>query len=594
MINKINYIKFLLIITITGFSACSEDFIDRTPLTNITAEGYFKKASDFELYVNQFYPMLTSIAHYGFRPYSADANTDNMVGDQPRTHINGLTTVPSSDGGWKSDYSAIRKINIMLVDGRENLSEANYDDAITFLAEGHFFRAYTYFGLLKRYGDVPIIKQPLYPDDEELLKKPRNTRYEVAKFILEDLDFAIENMNEIDAGTRLSKEAAAAFKARFCLFEGTWEKYHKEEDTPFKAVRGDGTVSDGSEFLQEAIEAAEIVMNSGKFSLYNETDMPYFNCFNRQDQSENPEVIMFRHMLKERGDLIQNVSNFLYRATSNDWGQVGVTKDLVEAYIDVEGKPLSQSSFNYDDNTLEGVFENRDPRLKQLLYYPGFMVYEGQESLEYPEVPNLDNCPTGYHLKKGASQIYDNHINFNEDETDYIIFRYGEVLLNYIEAKAELDISSVTQADLDKTVNALRDRGGLPATAHLTLGNVPQDNQNVFYQNGIAPLLVEIRRERRIELACEGFRLDDLFRWAAVEEVLLGKKTFYGAKYDWWVQTSNDYNDGDFPVNSEGYLDPWEEFDGYTGFNSNRDYLYPLGTEEIGLAGYEQNPGWEE
>jgi hypothetical protein len=133
----------------------------------------------------------------------------------------------------------------------------------------------------------------------------------------------------------------------------------------------------------------------------------------------------------------------------------------------------------------------------------------------------------------------------------------------------------------------------LPAAAHLTLGNVPEDNQNVFYQNGMNPLLVEIRRERRIELACEGYRLDDLLRWAAIEEVLLGKKAFYGAKYDWWVETSGQYSDGAFPVNSEGYLDPWEEFDGYTGFNSNRDYLHPIGTEEIGLADYEQNPGWE-
>ncbi len=593
MKRKTNTIQLLILIVILGVTACSEEYLDRAPLTNITPDGYFKNASDFELYVNQFYPMLTSIAHYGFRPYSTDANTDNMVGDQPRSHLNGLTTVPASDGNWKSKYNTIRKINIMLVDGRENLPESKFDDAKTFIAEAHFFRAWTYFGLLKRYGDVPIVKKPLYPDDEDLLKKPRDSRYDVARFILEDLDFAIENMNEMETGTRLSWEAAAAFKARFCLYEGTWHKYHMKDDTPFKVMKDDGSVSDGSEFLQEALEAAELIMNSGKFSLYNETDMPYFNCFNRQNQSENPEIIMFRHMLKEKGDLIQNPSSFLYRATSNDWGQVGVTKDLVEAYLDIEGKPISLSDFEYDDNSLEGVFKNRDPRLKQLLYYPGFTVYEGQETLEYPEVPNLDNCPTGYHLKKGASQLYDNHINFNEDETDFIIFRYGEVLLNYIEAKAELNLAGVTQGDLDKTVNALRDRGGLPSGAHLTLGNIPEDNQNVFYQNGLDPLLVEIRRERRIELACEGYRLDDLYRWAAVEEILLGKKTFYGAKYAWWVETSNNYKEGDFPVNSDGYLDPWEEFEGYYGFNSNRDYLSPLGTEEIGLAGYEQNPGWD-
>ena len=195
-------------------------------------------------------------------------------------------------------------------------------------------------------------------------------------------------------------------------------------------------------------------------------------------------------------------------------------------------------------------------------------------------------------MKKGASQIYDNHINFNEDETDYIIFRYGEVLLNYIEAKAELDINSITQNDLNITVNALRDRGGLPPAAHLTLGSVPIDNQNVFYQNGLAPLLVEIRRERRVELACEGYRLDDLRRWAAIEEILMNRGKFYGAKYDWWVQTSVEYNEGDFKTNDEGFLDPWD-WQEYSGFNSNRDYLFPIASEEIGLAGYEQNPGWD-
>ena len=582
-----NKIKLLIFTVILGISACSEEFIDRAPLTNITPDGYFSKPYDFELYVNQFYPMLTSMAHYGFRPYSSDANTDNLVGDKPRSNLNGLNTVPSSDDNWNRKYSTIRKINIMLVEGKENLPESNYEDAKTFLAEGHFFRAHVYFDLLKKYGAVPIVEKALYPDDKELLKKPRDNRYKVAKFIIEDLDFAIENMKEFDVGTRLSKEAAAAFKSRFCLFEGTWEKYHK--GSPFEAVKEDGTVSDGSEFLQEAVEAAEIVMNSGKFSLYNETDMPYFNCFNRQDQSENPEIIMFRHILKERGDLIQNPSKQLYEASSNDWGSVGVTKDLVEAYIDVEGNPLSQSSFSYDDNTLEGVFENRDPRLKQILYYPGFIVYDGKETLVYPDVPNLDNCPTGYHLKKGASQLYENHANFNEDETDFIVFRYGEVLVNYIEAKAEL--GDVTQADLDKTVNKLRDRAGLPAAAHLTLGDIPVDNQNVFSKE-LDPLLVEIRRERRVELACEGYRLDDLFRWAAIEEVLMERQRFYGAKYDWWVQTSNDYSDGDLAVNSEGYLSPWPDWIEYSGFNSERDYLSPLGSEEIGLAGYEQNPGW--
>jgi hypothetical protein len=582
-INKIVIIAALFL----GINGCTNDILEQAPLSDVSVGSYFTKAKHFELYVNQFYETLGGLGHFSAGIFVEDIGSDNQIGLLPEPHLDGETIIPSTDPVWETNFQTLRKINIMLSDGVNNLPSAEYNNAKPFIAEGRFFRAWLYFGLLKKYGNVPWFDKVVNPGDEKALLTPRTSRDILVKNIVKDLDFAIENLNSIKKSDgRLSKEAALAFKSRVCLYEGTWEKYHKIENDQFQVVG-----SDGNEFLKEAAEAALNVINSGIFSLYNETDEPYFNLFNREDYSTNPEIILYRHYERAQG-MKQSVSKVIYDSKDEKKGNFGMTNELVNSYLDIEGNPVSVSRLPLSDKNITELLVNRDPRLKQTLYFPGTMVYSNSVlnvTLYYPFLPYLKYCPTGYHSRKGASQDGAN-FNLKECQTDLIYIRYAEVLLNYIEAKAEL--GEVTQNDIDISINALRQRAGFSSGGNLNLANVPVDHENDFIKSGIAPLIVEIRRERRIELALEGFRIDDIKRWASADELLVDK-TFFGAKYQWWVDNDTEglYKPGKYATNSEGYLDPWGGRN--LGFKIERDYLFPIATQEISLAEYQQNPGWE-
>jgi len=586
MKKKIFHIS-LTIITIVSLTRCSDDILDQVPLSEVSIGSYFTSARHFEIYVNKFYETLGSNTWFSPGIFVEDFGSDNQIGENPEPHLNGQTIIEPTDDEWETAYQTIRQINIMLYEGVNNLPDSEYDNAKSYIAEGRFFRAWIYFKLLKRFGAVPWLEKPVYPNDEEALRTPRTPRNQLVESIVADLDFAYSSLKTIsESNGRISKEAALAFKSRVCLYEGTWEKYHNIENDPFRI---DG--EDGSDFIRQAAESASILINSNNFGLYNETDEPYFNLFNREDHSTNPEVILYRHY--ERAyEMFQSVSWSIFNAADERNGSYGLTRDLVQAYIDIEGNPVSISRLPLSEESIPEVFVNRDPRLKQTLYFPGCLVYydiSTDVTLYYPDLPLLNDCPTGYHSRKGASQDGANFM-VKQDQTDLIYIRYGEVLLNYIEAKAEL--GEVTQEDLDITVNALRARAGFSTEGHLKLGSIPVDNMNVFAQKGLDPLLVEIRRERRVEFAIEGIRIDDIKRWAAADELLMDR-TFYGAKYQWWVDndTQGLYGASKYPTNGDGYLDPWQGIK--IGFKNTRDYLYPLPAQEISLAGYQQNPGWE-
>jgi hypothetical protein len=219
---------------------------------------------------------------------------------------------------------------------------------------------------------------------------------------------------------------------------------------------------------------------------------------------------------------------------------------------------------------------------------------ETNEVLDVFEFVNLSSCMTGYHFRKGGSVLKSNYYA-NMDQLAYIYFRYAEVLLNYIEAKAELNEmgkATLTQNDFDISINKIRDRINMP---HLNYTSNIVDPNNPF--TGEIPwYLVEIRRERRIELALEGFRVDDIFRWAAADKLIKGK-IFKGAKYQWYVDRGWYETDQIKQVDNEGLLSPWyntaiDQQGGYD-FKLNRDYLYPIPSQEIALVKYKQNPGWE-
>ena len=575
-----------LIIAFKLFTGCTDkDFLEKYPLTSISQETYFKTENDFKLYVNQFYDDLGDWAGWSYGPFDDDRGSDNQISSAPDPHLNGETIVEVNDNQWTNKYRKIRDLNILLT---ADVPSANMSNITTYLAEGRFFRAWFYYDLLRRFGGVPWTNKPIDPNNFQELETPRSARNAIADSIISDLDYAINYLPEAsqEEKFRLNKEVALAFKSRVCLYEGTWEKYHEIEGDPFRV---DG--SDGSKYLQLAMESALEVINSGLYSIEKKGDEPYFNLFNREDYSSNKEIMFWRKSLREIRQ--QNVSRIIIEGEYNAIG--GLTKNLIESYLCTDGLPISLTSLSVIDDSLTAVIQNRDPRLAQTIFYPGVprRIEDGTDKIlaEYIH-PDLTVTVTGYHFRKGASMLMSN-FGMQQDQMAYKYFRYAEVLLNYIEAKAELNEmgkATLAQSDFDISINKIRERVDMP---YFNLATSFVDPQNPF--SGKIPwYLVEIRRERRVELALEGFRFDDIFRWAAADELIKGK-IFRGAKYQWYIDMG--WNPGITYVDEEGLLSPWYntyvDMQGGYAFNLNRDYLYPIPFQEIVLAGYQQNPGWE-
>ncbi len=573
-------------LVLAGFlTGClNDDFLDRQRLTDVSPEAYFTKPNDFKLYSNQFYNGLGNSLNWDIWIYGWENGTDNLIGPQPNMDFNGQITIPVTEAQWSDAYSRIRSINILLA----NTGRAKWEDIKIYVAEAKFFRAFQYFELMRRYGGVPWVNKPIIPSDSKDLTLPRLSRDVLADSIIADLNFAIGNLpsHSTVEKFRISKEVALAFKSRVCLYEGTWEKYHGKSGDPF-AVAG----SDGSKFLQLAVDAAQEVIKSGLFLIDKKGNEPYYNFFNQDNYSSNKEVLLWRQNNRE---LIQrSFSRSIWLASH----QYSLTKNLIDTYLCTDGKPVSLSSLEVSDAGLPDVVLNRDPRLAQTIFYPGvpFTIDDKTGAVtDKFKYPNLLSAFTGYQFRKGGS-VKESSIQTNGDQSGLIYFRYAEVLLNYIEAKAELNQSggaSLTQNDFDISINALRDRVDMP---HFNYSDVITDNKDPF--TGKIPwYLVEIRRERRVELALEGFRKDDIFRWAAAGDLLKGK-IFNGAKFQWFVDQKY-YSEGSIKyIDNDGYISPWlgtgfANEGGYK-FNLDRDYLFPVPSQEMLLGEYESNnPGW--
>ena len=564
----------IYIILLSGFLVSCEDFLEKLPLDSISSFDYWTAPRDLELYVNQFY---TSFPTYPFRGtiYWNDDNSDNGLTNPYNTRLAGYMTVPSSGGSWS--FTNIRSVNYFLSNYKN--VESDWENIRQYAGEGHFFRAYFYFELLCNYGDVPWINRPLNTDDEELLYGPRVARNIIADSIIADLDKAISYLKPKASAPkdRVNSEVALLFKSRVCLFEGTWEKYHASDE--FK-VSG----SDGTKYLTLASQAAKKLIDDAQFSIsYNgNPGIDYGSMFIQTNLDNNPEVMLYRSFNEE-------LELYHYSQQMLVWPQEhAIAKSIVDDYLCTDGLPISTSPLYKGDLGLKNVVANRDLRLAQCIWVTGDpLKIVGTDTVSKFTLPYIDKSGgerdySGYMIKKGL----DPHtINYNSKcEIAAILFRYAEALLNYTEAQAEL--GSITQSDIDLTINVLRKRAGV---AQLSLNNIVSDPNWQFPT--LSPIINEVRRERRVELAFEGFRLDDLLRWGA-HELIVGKNP-KGIKF----------NQSDFPllvigqdvyVDANGYIDPYQKSlpAGY-GFNPNRDYLLPIPALELTLnENLGQNPGW--
>ena len=570
---KINVIYSILFVFF--LSSCAKDFLDHKPLDAIGNDNFWKTPKDLEMYVDQFYPIFPNETRNDMN--LLDGNSDNLIQVGFNSTLAGTGVLSATDANWSSNWTNIRSVNYFFKNYQT--VSGSFDLMKQFVGEAYFFRAYFYFALVRRYGDVPWINKVLEGNSEELYlaRSPRNI---IIDSVLADLDNAISLMNTKGKGSpsRLNSQVALLFKSRVSLFEGTWEKYHA--GTPFGVAN-----SDASKYLKIARDAAKEVIDGGLYDVYStgNPNIDYARLFGQNDYSANPEVLFWKKWDKALG---------LVRWTPSIWGNgMGVTKELVDTYLSIDGLPISISPLYAGDATLSTVVKNRDPRLAQSIWVPGDYVnilatgdttkFEKSDIQQTGSYLNV----TGYQLKKYSNMWGDNlKVNYYESEIGSIIFRYAEVLLNYAEARAEL--GEITQTDLDLTINKLRDRVGVP---HLSLGSITPDPNWDYPQ--LSPIINEVRRERRVELSFEGLRLDDLLRWRAhsifVNERSLGAK-FVQADYPNMVVGTNVY------VDTNGYIDAYQKAlpAGY-GFKPDRDYLSAIPTNELTLnENYTQNPGW--
>nr|WP_301061241.1 RagB/SusD family nutrient uptake outer membrane protein [Phocaeicola sp.] len=469
-------------VSIVGLSGCNDSFMDKYSETSITEDGYFKTPGDLEIYTNSMYGYISS--NYW------DVASDNVMYTEEASIYSKMRGELNPDNAGTWSWGNIRNVNFMLA--RTGNVTGDATEINHYIGLARMFRAKLYYDKVLSYSDVPWYSRDLQTTDTEELFKPQDSRALVVDSIMADLDFAVNNMkDESGAQTRWYRNGALAMQARIALSEGCWRKYHPELE-----------LNDADHFFRIAANACQTIMNTGYYELAS-GEGAYAALFNSLDLSSNKEMIIYEDYSNELGRKHGAGARF-------DW-TTGLSRDLMEDYYAIKnGKAIRfQDVPGYDKKTFLEVFDNRDPRLGQTFMTPGFIRPGSTE-------PHRQKIAIGgYPQVKFSPGTFD-QLEWDKAYTDLPLIRYAEVLLMYAEAKAEL--GEMTQDDVDRSINLLRDRAGVPrATLAEWMANIDPVQANRYpnvssLQKGA---ILEVRRERRIELACEGFRYADLMRWGA-------------------------------------------------------------------------------
>lgn len=479
---------YLILLGVT-LTACS-DFLTKVPETNLSPESYFRTEPELELWTNRYYGLLAD------EDDAATVYDDCNFSTSNNTLQKGTRTSSSASWSWTN----LRYINLLF----EN-SDKCLETPVRIKYEGvaHFFRALFYYEKVRQLGAVPYYDYVISSDDAASLNKPRDSRGYVMKKILDDLDSAAVKLPAAWSSQpvyHVSSYAALALKSRVALFEGTFRKYH---DIPDETV--DGTVLSADWFLNQAADAAKQVMDSHKYSLYNKNDKkldpsaptPYREYFTLA-KAETAETI-----LAKRYEQSLNVTHSLQFTFTS--ARESATRRFVNHYLYANGSPI-QSKTGWETMSYKDMFDGRDPRLAQTIQGPGYIPEGGSAA---PGL-NLGYTVSGYRIIKYICSDAKNQ--GSTSETDFPYLRYAEVLLNYAEAKAEL--GELTNDDVINTIDKIRARAGV---AQLwTVPTTVDPLMRTYYPNAKGSQLaaiLEIRRERTVELFAEGQRLYDLLRW---------------------------------------------------------------------------------
>lgn len=583
-----------------GLASC-DNLLDLSPKSEISQDDYFKTESDLQLFSNSFYNNLLDKSPYDDQSdvYVQQTLSDEMLGGNKRT-------VPASGGGWS--WTDLRKMNTLLA----YIHQCSDEDAVVkYTALTRFFRAFFYFEKVKRFGDVPWYDVELGSADEALYK-PRDSRELVMTHMIEDIDYAIDNLpdekEETSSPYRVNRWAALALKAQFCLYEGTYRKYH-------------GLTLEGNDYtyyLEQAAQAAQEIMEQGPYKLYStgNPDSDYLMLFAEEDA--NPDEYILAIKFDYGLSIYHNATAHTLVPTQ---GRPGLTRKMVNTYLMKDGTAFTDQP-GWQEMTFLEETQNRDPRLAQSIRTPGYTRIGQTEVL----APDLSLSVTGYQPIKFVQDptASGGQVDRNDRSTcDLPVYRYAEVLLNYAEAKAEL--GTLTQTDLDNSINLIRRRVDMPdlnmskanANPDRYLSDAATGYPNVTGSN--KGVILEIRRERTIELNQEGFRFDDLVRWkagACIDQDIYGMYFPGAGEYDLSGDGNPDvilYDKGTAKPSADSGVLVYEigkdilltgDDEGYvfyhknitrTPFNEERDYLYPIPINERSLnPNLTQNPGWDD
>jgi hypothetical protein len=593
-------------LVMASLASCHK-ILDRKPQDAITDLNYWQTTDELKLYCNAFYTGLSVPST------TSDNQSDNVVPSTPNPWLYNQAVVPSTGGGWATgDWSTIRNANYFLSHYQTVAGDQN--EINQYLSEILFFRAYNYFAKIQTFGDVPWINKNLNTNDSSYLYMPRTPRQTVVDSIIADLTFAANHMyaKSSEAG-RLHKYAAWQLLARVALYQGTYMKYRN--------------ISGWEAYLNTAVSAAQEIMNSGLYNIVKPTaqyyyktgdlinaatntyaaqdyPLPYKEQFIQESLTGNAEAVLPRIYIVNI--LAQNLSR-----TVNE-SSLGASKDLIEDFLCADGLPIRLSPLYKGDDSVIAEMQNRDPRLRNMInnrFLPSYL--NGTQIVsDYLTPVRTSTTPTGYLVFKFRSPI-PAQSEANQSTFDLYIFRYAEVLLIYAEAKAEL--GTITQNDLDISINKLRARLDEPSfpggiMARLTL-NPPADPAATTitgeprYGYAVSPLIYEIRRERRIELAFEGFRWNDIVRWKA-GALINNPKTVYGMTASAAVQSQYNSFFGSNMFASVNIISitDWDKVKPIVSPYTlamrkwiDKLYLSPLPKDQITLSkgALVQNPGWD-
>ncbi|WP_342088632.1 RagB/SusD family nutrient uptake outer membrane protein [Dyadobacter sp. OTU695] len=505
----------LLLALLTGVSACNDDFLEKLPQTSISPEAFFNNEGDLALYVNG---LLSLPDMYGV--YLNDQSTDNAATTgavEMKVVMTGSPSAQTITGGW--DWGRLRNINYFL--DNYNRANATADVKAHYAGLARYYRAQFYLEKVGRFSDVPWFSKTLNPGDEELYKT-QDPRATVMDSVMADLAFAAASVRESVPGGTPGKWAVMAQYARTALYEGTYRKYHSELNLQATA----------NKFLETAAKISAEIMAANKFVIYNtgKPNADYAALFASQDLSSNKEVILANafDQTKDRG---QNINSTVF----GDYEQAP-SRDLVQTYLMKDGTRFTDVQ-GYQQLGFVKEFQNRDPRLAQTLVYPGWVRVGDPASY----ILRLNKNFTGYHQLKGYVNSTDNAVL---NSVDVPVYRYAEVLLINAEAKAEL--GTLTQDDLDKTVNLIRARVDLPKLLLAEANAKPDAFLAARYPNVTGAnrgVILEIRRERRVEFAFENLRFDDIMRWQAGKLLTAIPEGMYFAGLGKYDLTGDDVED---------------------------------------------------